>query len=125
MKNMKEESFFANTLNYNAWIHTSHISRHLALSDLYRKTINLPGSIIEFGVWRGSSFFLFAKLIEIFNSSSHETHKISNRHLYGFDTFEGFPDISNLDISKTHHKEKKPGGLNPDSTIFQEAYDVP
>ena len=42
---------------YSGFLRTSHISRHLAIYELYKKTINLPGSVAEFGIYNGSTFF--------------------------------------------------------------------
>jgi hypothetical protein len=52
-------------------------------------TIDLPGDIVEGGVFKGTGVLLWAKLIEIYNNRS-------NRKVIGFDTFEGFTD-NNLD----------------------------
>ena len=66
------------------------ISKILARYELYKKTIELPGDIVEGGVFKGAGVLYWAKLIEIFNSRS-------TRKVIGFDTFEGFLD-HNLDF---------------------------
>ena len=53
---------------------------------------NVEGDIVECGVWQGINLVLFQKLIEI--------KKISNKKIYGFDTFEGIPIPTKNDITK-------------------------
>jgi hypothetical protein len=114
-----ELDFFNEISKYAGFLRGSHISRHLALYELYKKTMELPGSVGEFGVYNGSSFFFLARLIEIFHSPQHETHHSSTRHLFGFERFDGFKEISSED--RTEFKEpnvKKPGGLKSDRESF-------
>ena len=118
----KDLEFFANISNYSGWLRTSIISRHLAIYELYKLTLKLPGSLAEFGVWRGSTFFFLHKLIEIFNLSAHEKNQMSNRQLFGFDTFKGFKKIHKYDHPTSFHMKKKPGKYNFDYKIFDEAF---
>lgn len=46
---------------------------------------NIPGAIVECGVWKGKSIFMLAALAE------------PEREVWGFDTFAGFPGISEFD----------------------------
>ena len=117
-----ELEFFANIANYSGWLRTSIISRHLAIYELYKLTLKLPGSLAEFGVWRGSTFFFLQKLIEIFHSSSYEKNQMSNRKLFGFDTFEGFKKIHKHDHPKSPQMKKKSGKYNFDYKIFDKAF---
>jgi hypothetical protein len=52
---------------------------------------NIPGDIVECGVWRGGSILAIAKTL--LNLGSME------RNLYLFDTFEGMPKPSGVDVS--------------------------
>ncbi len=117
MKNDKH--FFADVSNYAGWLRTSHTARHLAIFELFKQTLELPGSVAEFGVWRGSSFFFLARLLDIFDVSKQETMGLSSRHLFGFDTFQGFVDIHDNDKNLSSHKEKKIGGLSFDIKTFE------
>ena len=49
------------------------------------------GSILEFGVHYGSSFAQLINLRSIFEPYNY------SRHIYGFDTFEGFMGVTNQD----------------------------
>lgn len=55
---------------------------------MFEKVKDVPGSIVECGIGYGRSFLLLAALI-------HEERK--KRTLYGFDSFEGFPNPSEED----------------------------
>ena len=60
---------------------------------LFEKIINVHGSIVECGVHRGNSLMLFEHLSSILEPTNF------NRKIIGFDTFEGFPSVSEHDPS--------------------------
>lgn len=67
------------------------LARILYLDNLYRKIIDVPGVVCEFGVQWG------ATLTQLINLRSiHEPFNVS-RTIYGFDTFEGFPSTHSKD----------------------------
>jgi len=117
-----DDKAFANISNHSAWLRSSHLARQLAYYELFKQTIDTPGSIIEFGTWRGSNYFFLGRLIDIFCNDAHETVKLTTKKLYGFDTFKGLAGISDKDqSSNTAHDQRKNGGLSFDINIFQEA----
>ena len=62
----------------------SRMARLLAHYELYKKVIELPGDIVECGIFKGASFMrfmMFMKLLETNNS----------RKIIGFDVFDLFP----------------------------------
>lgn len=62
----------------------TRLAKLIAHYELYKKVVNLPGHVAEFGVFKGNSLIqwgLFRYLLE--NSSS--------RKIYGFDAFGNFP----------------------------------
>ena len=67
------------------------LSTALTRIQLFEKMINVPGSIVECGVYKGNSLMLYYTL-----SSIYEPYNLS-RKIIGFDTFEGFPSISEKD----------------------------
>jgi len=83
---------------------TSFIEKY----EIYKLCINIPGSIVECGVAGGRGLMAFAHLSSIFEPY-HYTRKI-----IGFDTFEGFPEISDKDKTSAAYHMKK-GGLHFDS----------
>lgn len=58
----------------------TRISKIIAQYKLFKKTINLPGDIIDCGVFKGVSFSRFAMFRKIFGSDY-------SRKIIGFDTF--------------------------------------
>lgn len=84
--------------------------RFLAHYEIFKMTIDLPGHILECGVYYGKSFFTWHKFCEILIPTA--THK----KVIGFDTFEGFPDIGEKDGVVDPEIQKHVGGL--DSSDF-------
>ena len=63
----------------------------LSLDALYRMVLDVPGVIMEFGVHRGRHTALLTALRGVYEP--HNPH----RRVIGFDTFEGFPDVTAID----------------------------
>lgn len=81
---MPQASFDA----YNRFLleaNPDRFTKILARYELYKTIIDLPGDIIECGVFKGQGLLFWAKLIQIFNP-------LSPRKVIGFDTFSGVPD---------------------------------
>lgn len=71
----------------NGFYLTSHVSRLgklLAHYELYKSIINLPGHVVECGVYKGASLVRFATFREILESPY-------SRKIIGFDAFGTFP----------------------------------
>lgn len=110
--------FFTEVTKFSAYMRQSEFARLMALYELYGKTMGLPGSLAEFGIWKGSTFFFLARLIETFHAAQHERLPISQRHLYGFERFGGFAEISEEDLSSTPHDQRRVGGLATNRDVF-------
>ena len=67
------------------------ISRVIYYHELYQKIIQVPGVICEFGVQWGATM----ALLENFRGM-YEPYNVS-RKIFGFDTFEGFPEVDPKD----------------------------
>lgn len=61
----------------------SRFGKILAHYELFKLSLNVPGDIIECGVYKGASFVRFAAFRDIFNL---------NKRIIGFDTFDSFPE---------------------------------
>ncbi len=71
----------------NAFYLTSHpdrIAKMLAHYELFKLTVDLPGDIVECGVFKGASFSKFVKLRNVLQ-------KASSKRIIGFDVFDKFP----------------------------------
>jgi Macrocin-O-methyltransferase (TylF) len=69
----------------------SHLTRFLALYELFKLVLPVKGSIVECGVFRGFSFMTWAKLSAVLEPNN------LTRRIYGFDSFAGFPDVGEMD----------------------------
>ena len=72
---------------------SSRIAKSIAHFELYKKIVNLPGEIIECGVFKGMSLIRFATFREILESQF-------SRKIIGFDAFGKFPNDVSLDTDK-------------------------
>lgn len=75
------------------YVRRQHLTRFLALYELFKQIIDVKGSIVECGVWRGFGLMTWAKLSAIL-----EPNNIMRR-VYGFDSFEGFPSVHPNDVN--------------------------
>jgi hypothetical protein len=71
--------------NFARYARTMDITRLLVFYEVFKKTIDIQGSVIDMGVLHGNSLFAMAHFSEIFE------HRNYVRKIYGFDTFEGNP----------------------------------
>ncbi len=81
-----------------------NITRFLAHYELYKMVQDIPGCIVECGVYQGNSLFAFAKFLEIF----HPGDRI--RHVIGFDSFKGLQDFTEKDGPMYPNRSKVVGG---------------
>lgn len=105
--------------NFEKYIRRQTLSRFLSRYELFKKIIEVKGSIIECGVHHGGGLMAWAKL-----SSAFEPYAIL-RKVIGFDTFEGFPSVSDNDnpSQETENEQLKKGGLSAGSEILDELKD--
>src|SRR5581483_7890752 len=69
------------------------LKRFLALYEIFKRILPVKGSIVELGVFRGFGLMSWAKLSAILEPEN------LTRRIYGFDTFQGFPNLANQDAS--------------------------
>ncbi len=118
-----KRDFFFEISKYAGYLWRSHLERHLALYELYRKTSELPGSVAEFGVFNGSTYFFLARLLEIFNRPSFEKYDSCAHHLYGFDTFEGIVHLDRRDETVLDASQRKVGGFGANLSLFLDDFE--
>jgi hypothetical protein len=66
------------------------IGRGLAVYELIKQTLAIPGNVFEFGCWKGSNLLLMAKILKLLQPNTI-------KEVYGFDSFEGLQTISRED----------------------------
>lgn len=87
--------------NFPKYVRRQNMTRFLALYEIYKKVLPVKGSVIECGVNHGFGLMSWAKFSAILEPVN------LTRRIYGFDTFEGFPGVSEKDRSAAsmHVKE--------------------
>jgi hypothetical protein len=71
--------------NLGLYTRSSLLVKFLVLHEIYKRVKDIPGAILEFGVWWGQNLVLLENLRAI-----HEPFN-KQRRIVGFDTFEGYP----------------------------------
>jgi hypothetical protein len=90
------------------------LARFLAHYELFKQIVEVPGAIVDVGVYRGASSFTWAKLCEIFCPTD------VRKTVYGFDTFEGFPSLAPEDGGENEVQDVRVGGYAAGASIEEE-----
>jgi hypothetical protein len=112
---MNEEKLWE---SYNNLLMSNDIDRVRKLItryELFKKTLDVPGSIAECGVFKGAGWFYWLKLLAIYAPGER-------KFVYGFDTFKGFSEELleyEKDSAKGFVKEAEFNGINPDELLDQ------
>ena len=79
--------------NFPKYVRRQNLTRFLVLYEIFKKVLEVKGSIVECGVNQGYGIMSWAKFSAILEPVN------LTRRIYGFDTFEGFPSVSEKDMS--------------------------
>jgi hypothetical protein len=99
--------------HFPKYVRRQHLKRFLALYEIFKMVLPAKGSVIECGVFRGFGLMSWAKLSTILEPEN------LTRRIYGFDSFDGFPHVSDKD--KNASESPRPGELRADSAEELEA----
>lgn len=80
--------------NFPKYIRRQDLTRLLARYEIFEKILNIKGSIVECGVFRGFGIMAWANFSAILEPTN------LTRRIYGFDTFGGFPSVSEKDRNR-------------------------
>ena len=80
--------------NFPKYVRRQQLKRFLAMYEVFKRVLPVKGSVVECGVLHGFGLMSWAKLSTILEPEN------LTRRIYGFDTFEGFPSLSNNDSSR-------------------------
>ena len=92
--------------NFMLFMRRVNFAKFVTHIELFKKTIDLPGSIVECGVFKGMSLLTFAKLVEVYCAGD------TLKRIIGFDTFEGFVSLNPKDGVPDTRRGKVEGGWN-------------
>lgn len=116
-----ELSTFEMFRNFTVFTPRFNLARFLAHYEIFKKIVEVPGVIVDLGVFRGGSAFTWAKLCEIFCPTD------IRKTVIGFDTFSGFMKLSTEDGLENPAQDVVPGGyfggnsVEADLALAQEA----
>ena len=104
---MKKKNLFDNSKsktvdklkNFSKYVPRQSLARFLVYYELFKKQLGIKGSIVECGVHQGGGVMSWAKL-----STTLEPYNF-HRKIIGFDTFSGFPKISEIDKKYKYSKK--------------------
>mgnify|MGYP001179075659 FL=1 len=77
--------------NYGLFSGDTNLFKTLTIHELLKRTQNVKGDIIEFGIWRGNTSLLIKKIIDIYNIK---------KRLIMFDHFRGLQHFEKKDGKK-------------------------
>lgn len=87
-----------------------NFGKFLTHVEIFKHIVNVPGHVVECGVFKGMSLMTFVKLIEVLCPAD------SLKRVIGFDTFTGFVDLAAKDGAPNERRGKVVGGW--DSSAF-------
>lgn len=102
-------SFYEKAENFPKYVSRQTIARYMALYEIFKQIIPIHGDVIEGGVSWGGGLMWMAQLSSMFEPVNFQ------RRIIGFDTFKGFPGISQKDKSVENNSEMRKGGFFADS----------
>ena len=79
--------------NFPKYVRRQHLKRFLAMYEVFKLALPVKGSVVECGVFKGFGVMSWAKL-----SAMLEPENLTRR-IYAFDTFAGFPSVSEKDAN--------------------------
>lgn len=72
------------------YVGMGNLARFMAIGDLLRETLEVPGHIVEFGSWRGANLMFMTKLLRIYDPHSC-------KQVHCFESFAGLETFSEQD----------------------------
>lgn len=94
--------------NFPKYVRRQTVARTLVQYELFKKQLDVKGCIVECGVHHGGGVMAWAQFSAILEPYNYR------RKIIGFDTFEGFPEVS--DVDKTRQEVR--------AGMFAEGYDI-
>lgn len=77
----------------------SLLARILAITDIYKQIVDIPGAIFDVGTWRGQTAVVCENLRAIYEPLHF------NRRICCFDTFDGYQGFSDKDKATELHRD--------------------
>jgi len=87
---LKREDLYELIDQFALYAGTQTLGTKIYTYELLKKTLQVPGHIIEFGCWKGANLLFLAKMMSLLQPSSP-------KKILGFDNFEGLPQAVSQD----------------------------
>ena len=106
--------------NFTKYIRRQDLTRLLARYEIFKQVLDVKGSIVECGVRGGGGLMAWAKLCSTFEPFA------IHRRVVGFDTFAGFPSLSDQDRpgAGAELAVHRVGGFRPQHDVHGELSDL-
>lgn len=78
--------------NFPIYFRRQKLTRLLSLYEIFKRVLHVKGSVVECGVYKGFGLMSWANMSAVLEPNN------LTRRIYGFDTFEGFPSITQKDV---------------------------
>jgi hypothetical protein len=85
-----DPAFWARTDYWPLYCGYANLARYVAILDIVRRALAVPGDIAEFGIYRGANFLFIAKLMRLFDPDGW-------KQVHGFESFEGLTTFAASD----------------------------
>ena len=93
--------------NFTKYVRRQDLARFMVQYEIFKRQLKIKGSVVECGVHHGAGVMAWAKISSILEPYNYR------KKIIGFDTFEGFPSVADIDNSKT-------GMFAEDYNIYEE-----
>lgn len=103
--------------NFQIYTRRVFLKKFLAHYEFFQMVQDLPGDIVELGVFRGATLFSWANFMEIRNMG--DRHK----RIIGFDNFKGFGALDAKDGAASPDQHKTVGGFSS-AGFFEQLQDA-
>jgi hypothetical protein len=91
--------------NWPAYVMRRDVRRFISHYELFKNVVDLPGCILDLGVFKGGSLFTWCNLLDIFVANDR------SRKVYGFDHFKGLTNFNSKDGAFQPYANKVEGGF--------------
>ncbi|GAB5380741.1 MAG: hypothetical protein Alis3KO_21280 [Aliiglaciecola sp.] len=100
---------------FEKYVRRQQLSRFIARYEMFKLNLEVKGSVVECGVFEGAGVMAWAKL-----SAMLEPYAL-DRHIIGFDSFNGFPSIDEKDTEQARNNpELKTSGLPTGEGVYKD-----
>jgi len=91
--------------NFPKYVCREDITKFVARNELFKRQLQVQGSIVDLGVARGASLFTWFHLSSVYEPVNY------TRKIIGFDTFTGIPQLHDQDHGEQASGDVRAGGF--------------